>query len=360
MVYNSRLIIDFSELYKIDADFLGKKAHLISELKELNMPVPDGFIITPLFLKKFLSETGIHKEIKKIQEINHPSIKDSMHQLYKHIAKKIIYSDFPPRLASELHKSYRKLSGLFKEQSLNIFTSPLSGKFLQFSDIKGDANLLHKLKEIWATQIENPTNIVIQKNIKSKIKGKISTDDFSIDKNDLLTENQIAELVRLARKVKKHFYFPQIISFEITKSRIFITDILPVTKIIEIVRQNKPAQEAMQQKVIKKVLIKGIAVNPGIATGSVRILRNQDYYQVKKGEIAVIPQLNKLLYSKVAKAKAIIADAELLTDNDKMIYKRNIKVPTIMGTKDAIRILQNGNIITVNGISGEIYQGGLI
>ena len=110
----------------------------------------------------------------------------------------------------------------------------------------------------------------------------------------------------------------------------------------------------------RKILVKGIPLNPGIITGSIRILRNQDYYRVKSHEIAVIPQLNKLLYSKISKAKAVVADSELTSSYDKMEFRKNIKIPTIMGVKNAVKILENGNIVTVNGINGEIYQGGLL
>lgn len=344
MGLDSAQIINFCDLDKADLELIGEKAYELGELKYLGIPIPDGFVITTSFFKKFLNQTGISEEILEIQSISHPSIKSSMPKFFEPIKKKIMHTHIPQNLAFELHKSYKKLSGLFKEQSLNISTSPLVGKFLQFSDVKGDANFIHKLKEIWALQIENPAPIVVQKNIKSKIKGKITTNASSIHK----------KFVALAYKIQKHFYFPKVADYVIEKNKIYITGIKPLTGIVNksiLVDANKKTQN---------VLLKGVCINPGIATGHVRILCNNSNAKIKNGEIIVLAQLNKSLFGKIKKAKAIVADAILLNAQDQMLYRKNIKVPTITGAVNATKILQNANIITVNGISGKIYRGGLI
>ncbi len=342
MALNSRHIIDFSSLHRFGMDEVGKNAYQLGELKYLEIPIPDGFVVMPSLFSKFLEKTGISKEIERVQSINHPAIKDSMPKLFDLIQKKVINTHIPRDLATELHNSYKKLAGLFREQSLSIFTSPLKGKSLQFLNIKGDANMVLAIKKIWALQIENPTSIIVQKNIKSKIKGKLTTNSPSIEE----------KFAALAKKIQKHFYYPKDLEYAIEKNKIYVTSLKPLTTAMP-----RPVKPIAQIKKFHKILFKGIALNPGIVTGSVRILRNQDYYQVKRDEIAVIPQLSKILLSKISKAKAIIADAGLSTDHDKMLYKRNIKIPTIIGVGNAINILQNKSIITVNAITGEIYSG---
>lgn len=303
MGVNSRHIIEFSDLHKFDDWEVGKKAHILGALKHLGIPIPGGFAI-------FYSR------------------------------------DLSMNLIREIHTAYKRLSGLFSETSVNIFTSHKSNKSILFSNVKGDANLIHKIKTIWMSKTEKPLAIIVQKNIQSKVGGKFTT-------NDTLINKQSAQLVSFAKKIQKHFYFPQEVDYKIYKGKIYITAVKPLTKIPE----KRPTAQSKRER---KILVKGISLNPGIITGYVRILRNQDYYQVKNNEIAVIPQLSKLLYSKISKAKAVIADSELENSYDKMIYRKNIKAPTIMGTKNATRILQNRNIITVNGSTGEIYSGGLM
>lgn len=329
----------FSKIYKEDLDIVGKKAVELSELSRLGIPIPNGFVVSTIFFKKFLDQTGISKKIKEIREISHPAISESIEKLFDPIKKQIMQTHIPKNLAIELHRFYKKHAGLFKNQSLNIFSSSKNNKSIIFKNVKGDANLVFKIKEIWASHINNPVAIVVQKNISSKNIEKIATNDPMINNQNLL---------ELAKKIQNHFYFPQVVEYVIEKGIIYITSIKPLTPFIE---KTKP---------LKSVLLKGIPLNPGIVTGIVRVLRNQDYYRVRSNEIAVIQQMNKLLYSKIAKAKAIVADRLISSNHDKFNYRQNIKIPTIIGVKNAIKILQNGKIITINGATGEIYSGGFL
>ena len=296
-------IIDFTQLYKFDLDLVGKKAYQLSELKQLGIPIPDGFVIIP-------------------------------------------FLHFSENLIREIRNAYKKLSSVFKETSLNIFSSSLNNKSTQILDIKGDANLILTIKTIWASHINNPVAIVVQKNIKSKIKGKIFTNDPLI--ND---EN----LIKLAKKIQTLFYFPQEIEYVIKKGKIFVTQVKPFTDIIK--ELQKKEKEIIN---LRKAIIKGIPINPGIVTGVVKLINNQNFDIAKNSEIVVTKNLNKSLYNKIKKAKAVVTDTVLKTPIDKFHYRKIIKVPTITGTENATKILQNGNIVTVNGMSGEIYSGGFI
>lgn len=298
MGLSSRHIINFSELNKVDLDLVGKKAYQLGELKQLGIPIQDGFVIMP----------------------------------FLHLSENLI---------REVHSGYRKLSGVFKETSLNIFTSPLKGNSLQFSNVKGDANLILKIKEIWAFHINSPVSIVVQKNILSKIKGTVTT------------ANPIKELEDISKKIQKHFYFPQVLDYVIKKGKTYITQVKPFTGSVELTKI-KPLSRKIQ-----KVLIKGIVINPGIVTGVVKILGINSHSQIRNGEIIILPHLNKFLYGKIKKAKAIVVDDGLSNSYDKMFYRKDVKIPTIVGAKNATKILHTGNVVTVDGQKGEVYKGGL-
>lgn len=313
-------MVPFSKIYKEDLDIVGKKAVELGELTRLGIPIPDGFVITTSFFKRFLERTGIDVKIKDIMHV-----------------------PIPQDLKTEIYRSYKKLCGIFKEPSLNIFSSsPLNNKSLMFRSVKGDANLLLKIKKIWASQIHKPVAIIVQKSISSKT-GRTTTN------------NPPKELVHFAYKIQKHFYFPKVLDYAIEKGKIYITAVKPFTGEVK-----KSPSLTWQGRKMQNVLIKGIPINHGIVTGPVKILSNDSRLQIKNGEIIVIAQLNKSLFGKIKKAKAIVTDAILLNAHDQMLYRKNIKIPTITGAVNATKILQNANIITVNGISGEIYRGGLI
>ena len=359
MGLNSHHIIDFSELNKADLDLVGRKAQELGELKQLGIPIPDGFVVTTSFFKEFLDQTGISEEILEVQKLNHPAIAESIERLFDPIKKKIMDTHIPEHLTLELHKFYKKLAGLFKDRSLNIFSSsPSDNKSVIFKNVKGDANLILKIKAIWASQIKKPVAIIIQKNINSEKRGKITTADPRLSAS-LAGELGSAsvptkELENLAQKIQKHFYFPKDIDYVIEKGKIYITQVKPFTGAID----ERPKR--IEPKKLRKILIKGSSINPGIAIGHTKILNQAlNFAHIKKDEIIVLPKLDSSLYKNLKNAKAVIIENILSTSYDKMIYRKIFKAPTIEGAKHATKILQNGNVITVNGISGEIYQGGL-
>ena len=345
MGVNYHRIIDFSKLDEAELDLIGKKAQELGKLKQLGILVPDGFVITTSFFRDFLQETGLDAKIKKIESLMHPAIEDSRAKLFEPIKKEIMRTHLPQNLSNELQRFYRKLSGILKEQSLNIYSSSKNNKVSFFRNVKGDANLVLKIKEIWISHLINPISIVVQKNINSKNKGKMLTNDPLINDQNLL---------KLAKKIQNYFYFPQEVDYVIEKNKIYVTQIKPFTGTVD-----QTQKRVEPNKRLRKILIKGVSVNPGIVTGSVRLINSQNFV-VKSSEIIVTKNLDKSLYNKVKKAKAVVTDTFLQTPIDKFHYKKIIKAPTIVGAENATKLLQNGNIITVNGNAGEIYSGGFI
>ena len=59
-------------------------------------------------------------------------------------------------------------------------------------------------------------------------------------------------------------------------------------------------------------------------------------------------------------AKAVVIDSILPNSLSKALFRRDFQIPTVEGVKNATKLFQNGNVITVNGVSGEIYSGGLV
>ena len=149
----------------------------------------------------------------------------------------------------------------------------------------------------------------------------------------------------MVKKIQNYFYFPQEIEYVVEKGKIYVTNVKPFTDIANLRR---------------KILTKGIPVNSGIVTGPVRLINNQNFINVKNSEIIVTKNIDKSLYNKIRKAKGIITDAIFRMTADKMHYKKMIKAPTIVAAKNATKLLQNGNVVTLNGITGEVYLGGFM
>lgn len=349
-----RNIVDISKIDITDLEYVGKKAYELSELNHLGIPIPQGFVITTYFFEKFLKTTKIEKDIDEVKKISHPSLKDSIGKLYEPIGKKLMRTHIPHALATELHRFYRKLAGEFKEASVNIFSSSLTNKITIFKNIKGDANIVLKIKTIWFSNLDNPVAIVVQENIKPEIKGQIFTDSPTTDKK--LTKEQMEKLIDYCKIIQKHFYFPQVVDYVIGKNKIYITQIKPFTGAMEY----KPTKTKPSALRLRKTLIKGLPVNPGIVAGPVKIFRKNHDFKIKNGDIIVTSELNSSTYMAIKNARALIIDSVLPKTIDKILYRKSVKIPTVEGAQNASILLQNGNVVTVNGITGEIYAGSLM
>ena len=353
MRLNSPYVVELSRIDKIDESLVGKKAHDLGELWRLGIPFPNGFVITTKFYKEFLRLTKIDKEIEKVQVLNHPAIADSIDKLFYPIQKQIMHQEIPLILVTELHKFYRKLSGILKERTLSISSSSFNNKSIVFPDVLGDTNLILKIKTIWSMSPAEQIAIVVQENIQTQIKDKILTDNLIIDKK--LEKRKMDELINYCKIIQKYFYFPYEIEYAVKKDKIFITNLKPFTGIVD-----EFSKQILNNKT-QKVLVKGVSINPGIVTGPVEILQNiYSDSEIKKGNVVVLSNLQPSLFGRIKKAKAVVVDSIISNPLDRVLYRTDFQIPTVEGVKDAAKILRNGNIVTVNGASGEIYSGGLI
>jgi len=341
----SKLVVEFNDLVEndVDIELIGKKAGTLYELIQLGIPIPDGFVINHAFFKEFYEKTGICEDLIKVQSMKHPALGNSFAKLFEPIQKKIMRTHIPRHLASELHGFYRKLAGVFKESALNIYSSVKEGKSIAFYDTKGDANLILKIKTLLAYYLNQPFSVIVQTAVKSESKKSIISDDSAVSDPNLL---------KLAKKIQKHFYFPQEIEYFIEKGKIFVTGVKPFTGIVKELKKEKAT------RIFKKSLIRGIAINMGVVTGPVKLI-NSYFVDVKKSEIAVIKNLDKSLFNKMKIAKGIIADSLFQSSIDRLSYRERIKSPTITGAQNSTKLLQNGDVVTLNGTTGEIYSGGL-
>lgn len=313
MSLNSNRVIDLSKINKANINLVGKKVLEIGMLFNLGIPITGGFVILP-------------------------------------------FSELSDSLIKKIRNKYERLS-MLGDASVNIFSSLASNKSIIFSNVKGDANVILKIKAIIKLLPEEQYEIVIQKNIKSKIKGKTSTNNSMPDER--LNNIQKNRLIDYCARIQKHFYFPQEVEYAVSKGKIFITNLSPFTGVPE--QFSKPVIKNIKTQ---KPLIKGRSINPGIVTGKVKILQNNfnnfNNFKVEKGEIIVIPNLDRLMFKKIKNAKAVIFDSILPNSLEKVLYRKYFQIPTIENVKNAAKVFQNGNIITVNGTNGEIYRGGLI
>jgi pyruvate,water dikinase len=104
-------------------------------------------------------------------------------------------------------------------------------------------------------------------------------------------------------------------------------------------------------------LLKGIGASSYVKTGKVKKIDNyEDISVIKGGEIIVTTKISRDMLPKIKRAGAVITDYGGLTSHA-AITLRELKIPCVVGTEKATEILHEDMLITVDGHTGNIYEG---
>jgi pyruvate,water dikinase len=212
-----------------------------------------------------------------------------------------------------------------------------------------------KTGKIVAKKIAEQAKMLIKKDGENK-EVKVSRKTANKQK---ISDEQVREIARIGKLLEKHYYFPQDSEWAIEKGKIYIVQTRPITTFKE-KKEDKKKEKAADTVISKlKVLLRGDPASPGIATGSVKIIFSaNEINKIATGDVLVTLQTNPDFVPAMKRAVAIVTERGGRTSHA-AIVSRELGIPAVVGTKDATRILRNGDVITVNGAKGEIYKGGL-
>ena len=226
------------KISKKNADLISSEFPNLSKLIHSGFHVPKGFIITTEAFNQFLKENELMLKIKNLLSTAHFDRADSLMQISTHIKKMITESSLPTNLNVEIETEYKKLGKFFNNAYVVVGES-------NEEKIKGVENLITKIKHIWADKFE-PKHLIsykkydietfefkisipVQKIINLKKIGLLITSIYSIDTKYNLSSKQRKNIISLGKKLKKYFYFPQIVTWAIEGNKIYILSINTMT-----------------------------------------------------------------------------------------------------------------------------------
>jgi pyruvate,water dikinase len=172
-----------------------------------------------------------------------------------------------------------------------------------------------------------------------------------------LSDKQIIALAKYAVKLEKHYQKPQDSEWAIEKGEIFLVQTRPITTMQAVGDTAVITQQI--QAVLEKLpqLLKGEPASPGLASGAVRhIPAPKDIHLLQPGEIMVTSMTTPDFVPAMKKAGGLVTDKGGQTSHA-AIVSRELGLPCVVGTVKATKLLKNGQKVTVNGQTGDIYNG---
>lgn len=269
---------------------------------------------------------------------------------------------------------YRKKRGFSAEKfSLaavvqKMIDSQKSGVMFSRNPIKNDNNIMIEavfgLGEGIVSGTIKPDNYIVSRDLKI-LEKKISEKKIALTRSSqgdtetvtltkeksaeqVLTEGEIQKLADYAIKLEEHYNKPQDIEFALEKREIYIVQTRPITT---------QTQENTKQKIEGKLLLSGLGASPGVISGKVKIIHDlNELAKIQKGDILVTEMTNPDMVVTMQKSSAIITNEGGITSHA-AIVSREMGIPAVVGTNTATKSLKDGQIITVDGFNGKVYEG---
>jgi len=439
-----KYVVWFHDVDKEDGAIVGGKGANLGEMTQAGFPVPQGFIVTAQAYYAFLDANNLRETIKEY--LGNLDVNDShaLENASVKIRKAIVHAPFPKDISKLIIDSYSKMEhSIIKHPMVAVRSSAtaedlpgasFAGQQETFLNVTGEAALLEKVRECWASLFTQraifyrQTNkfdhfkvgiaVPVQKMVNADrsgimftidpvtndkntimieaifglgemiVQGMVTPDHYEVDKksdkiikrvvntqeklmrkkgsgNEViplskkegskvkLTDTMIHELADLARKLEKHYYFPQDSEWAIENGHVYLVQTRPVTTAGKDMKAGSVTLSKMEE------LLKGDPASPGIASGIVKILGSaKEIHKIQTGDVLVAEQTNPDYVPAMKKAAAIVTERGGRTSHA-AIVSRELGIPAVVGTAGVMSKLKDKMVVTVNGATGQIFKGAL-
>ncbi len=210
-------------------------------------------------------------------------------------------------------------------------------------------------------EVDKKSFLILKKEIKNQsvklIKANIENKEVKLGKEgkkQKLTDNEIIKVALLVSDIEKHYYFPQDIEWAIENDQVYIVQSRPVTTL------NNSKLLNLDKKNNQTPILIGSPASPGIGIGPAKIIFSpKEINKINTGDVLIAPQTNPDYVPAMKKASAIITEKGGRTSHA-AIVSRELGIPAVVGAEGATKIIKNDQIITVNGSTGEVFEGKII
>ncbi|MDD1678490.1 MAG: phosphoenolpyruvate synthase [Methanomicrobiales archaeon] len=190
--------------------------------------------------------------------------------------------------------------------------------------------------------------------------GKKGTEEVELppekQESSALSEEEVKKLAEYGAIAENHYGNPQDVEWAIVKDEIYILQSRPITTI-----KAKPLPERGKATATEdnegRILIQGQGASPGLVGGRVILVSSmKDVGKVQAGDIMVTRMTNPDMVPAMRKVAGIVTDEGGMTCHA-AIVSRELGTPAVVGTKKATSVLKEGQLVTIDGEKGFVYEG---
>jgi pyruvate, water dikinase len=223
------------------------------------------------------------------------------------------------------------------------------------------------LGEVVVSGKVQPDTYVVDKKTLKVLDAKVGYQAFKIERgpegHDIIVEldpaqaearvlddTSLRHIAELAIAVEAHHGCPQDVEWAIASGKTWLVQARPITTL------DTTASDDSQTT---GVLVRGLPAAPGSASGRVRVLHApEEGNRLLNNEILVAPMTNPDWLPAIRRAAALVTETGGMTCHA-AIVARELRVPCVVGARDATSILRDGQTITVDGSRGNVSAGSL-
>ncbi len=215
MTMTKKYVVWFKDVDKNDVSVVGGKGANLGEMTRAGFPVPPGFIVTVHAYTEFIDRSRLKEKISALLSTVDVNNSKNLDEVAKKVQTLITRAEFPKDIALEIIRAYFTLGGSLTKHAVVAVRSSataedlpgasFAGQQATFLNVQGEANLIEKVKEAWASLFTaraifyRATNhfdhftigiaIPIQKMVESEKSGIMFTiDPVTNDKSKIVIE----------------------------------------------------------------------------------------------------------------------------------------------------------------------------
>ncbi|MXV60854.1 phosphoenolpyruvate synthase [Natronorubrum sp. JWXQ-INN-674] len=197
----------------------------------------------------------------------------------------------------------------------------------------------------------------------------------------VISDDEIGDLMDLGERVEDHYDEPQDVEWAIVDGEVFMLQSRPITTIDEtgetaaaaggsvdptqgltdgsgsVQAAGGESGDASTGDSSGDVIVDGLGSSPGTVSGAAQIVTKlDDLDKVGEGDIIVTEMTMPDMVPAMKRAAGIITDEGGMTSHA-AIVSRELGVPAIVGTTNATTVLEDGQVVTLDGDKGAVLEG---